>query len=97
VDGRFDGCNSDDVKYWDPKNKEKWDWSAGSFTKVFSNLFLLSDFHTLDLIKSHIERCKIMNSDMKNITYHISSSEDFLNTFDKNRLTLFRYWRYDTD
>ena len=25
----------DDVKYWEPDNPEKWDWSAGSFTKFF--------------------------------------------------------------
>lgn len=83
VDGRFEGCNSDDIKYWEPENKEKWDWSAGSFTKVFSNLFPFSNFYTIDLMRNHIERCKIMNSDTKNITYCISSSEDFLNNFDK--------------
>jgi hypothetical protein len=83
VDGRFEGCNSDDIKYWEPNNSEKWDWSAGIFTKVFSNLFPLSDFNTLDLNKNHIDRCKIMNNNMKNITYHVSSSEDFLNTYDK--------------
>lgn len=83
VCGRFEGCNSDDVKYWEPNNPEKWDWSAGSFTKVFSNLYPNSDFHTLDLMKSHINRCKIMNADRNNITYHVSSSEDFLEKFDK--------------
>ena len=83
VCGRFEGCNSDDVKYWEPNNPEKWDWSAGSFTKVFSNLYPNSDFHTLDLMKSHINRCKIMNADKNNITYHVSSSEDFLEKFDK--------------
>lgn len=83
VCGRFDGCNSDDVKYWEPNNPEKWDWSAGSFTKVFSNLFPNSEFHTIDLMKSHIKRCKIMNNDMSNIHYHVSSSEDFLNNFNK--------------
>lgn len=83
VDGRFDGCNSDDIKYWEPNNPEKWDWSAGIFTKVFSNLYPNSDFHTLDLMESHINRCKIMNNDMKNIIYHVSSSEDFLKNFDK--------------
>jgi hypothetical protein len=36
VDGKFPGCNEDDVKYWEPENPEKWDWSAGIFTKVFS-------------------------------------------------------------
>ena len=83
VCGRFEGCNSDDVKYWEPNNPEKWDWSAGSFTKVFSNLYSESDFHTCDLMKSHINRCKIMNEDRNNITYHVSSSEDFLEKFDK--------------
>lgn len=83
VDGRFEGCNEDDIKYWEPSNPEKWDWSAGFFTKVFSNLFPNSNFHTLDLMKSHIARCKIMNQDKDNITYHVSSSEDFLKNLDK--------------
>ena len=87
VDGRFEGCNLDDVKYWEPNNKEKWDWSAGCFTKVFSNLFPNSDFHTVDLMKSHLTRCKIMNSDRSNINYHTSSSEQFLNSF-KNKIDL---------
>lgn len=81
VDGRFEGCNSSEIKYWEKNNPEKWDWSAGCFTKVFSNLFKYSNFHTVDLIKSHIDRCKIMNENMNNITYHISSSEKFLNNF----------------
>ena len=81
VDGRFEGCNSDDSKYWDATRPEKWDWSAGIFTKVFSTLFPNSRFHTIDLMKSHINRCMIMNSDSKNITYNVSSSEDFLNNF----------------
>ena len=79
VDGRFEGCNSDDSKFWEPNNPEKWDWSAGIFTKVFSTLFPNSRFHTVDLMKSHIDRCRIMNSHSKNITYNVSSSEDFLN------------------
>lgn len=88
VDGRFEGCNSDDEKYWEPFNSEKWDWSAGCFTKVFSNLFLDSEFHTVDICKNHINRCKIMNNDNANITYHISSSEDFLNSFTNHKIDL---------
>ncbi len=82
VDGRFEGCNNDDIKYWEPNNPEKWDWSAGCFTKTaYECLNHLCDFklYTVDLIKSHIERCKIMNS--QNIKYCVSSSEDFLNNF----------------
>ena len=83
VDGRFKGCNSDDVKYWEVDKPEKWDWSAGCFTKVFSNLFPNSDFHTVDLMRNHINRCKLMNNDRTNISYHVSSSEDFLEKVDK--------------
>ena len=83
VCGRFEGCNSDDVKYWDKNNSDKWDWSAGCFTKVFSNLFPNSKLYTVDLIKNHINRCKIMNQDSDNIIYHISSSEEFLKKFNK--------------
>lgn len=81
TDGRFDGCNSSNIKYWEPNSPEKWDWSAGIFTKVFSNLFPNSEFHTVDLMSEHIDRCKIMNSNMNNISYHVSSSEIFLNNF----------------
>jgi len=83
VDGRFEGCNLDDIKYWEPNNPSKWDWSAGCFTKVFSNLFPNSEFHTVDLAESHINRCKHMNSNMTNINYHVVSSETFLNNFNK--------------
>lgn len=81
VDGRFEGCNLDDIKYWEPNNPEKWDWSAGCFTKVLSNLFPKSEFHTVDINPSHIERSKIMN--LESINYHISSSEEFLKSFEK--------------
>jgi len=79
VDGRFEGCNNDDIKYWKNDDPSYWDWSAGIFTKVFSTLFPDSRFHTVDLMKSHIDRCRVMNNDSKNITYNVSSSEDFLN------------------
>jgi hypothetical protein len=25
VDGRFEGCNEDNIKYWEPDNPDKWD------------------------------------------------------------------------
>ena len=83
VDGRFEGCNMNDKKFWEPNNPEKWDWSAGCFTKVFSNLFPNSKLQTVDLSKEHINRCKHMNKDAKNINFVVSSSEDFLKTFNK--------------
>jgi hypothetical protein len=81
VDGRFDGCNSDNPVFWEPENPEKWDWSAGCFTKTASTcLDHINDFNftTVDLIPNHINRCKIMNSSSTNINYIIASSEEFL-------------------
>jgi len=38
VDGRYPGVCSTDTKFWEPKSLEKWDWSAGLFTKYFSDV-----------------------------------------------------------
>jgi len=84
VDGRFEGCNSDDIKFWEKDKPEKWDWSAGIFTRTINTcLSHISglNFNTVDLASSHIQRCKHMNQDFPNIKYHVSSSEDFLNNF----------------
>ena len=82
VDGRFPGCNSSDVKYWESTNPIKWDWSAGHFTRIFSECTpSTSILHTVDLESEHIERCKIMTQPFSNkISYHVASSEDFLHS-----------------
>ena len=38
VDGKFEGCNLDDPKYWDPADFSKWDWGAGCFSLVFGQI-----------------------------------------------------------
>ena len=84
VDGRFEGCNNDDIKYWKNDDSSYWDWSAGCFTKVFSKSFEDNknvEIHTVDLIPNHINRCKYMNKDANNIKYYVSSSEDFLQNY----------------
>jgi len=83
VDGRFPGCNSNDTTFWDPAKPEKWDWSAGLFTRVFAKSFPQAIVHTVDMCSSHIARCKHMNSDCTNIVYHVTTSEEFLKTFDQ--------------
>ena len=50
VDGKYEGCNSDDVKYWDQRDFKKWDWGAGCFTVVFGQLANYENLITLDLI-----------------------------------------------
>lgn len=88
VDGRFEGCNSDDIKYWEPNNMEKWDWSAGCFTRVFATCLPNSNITTLDLSKNHIQRCQFMNKDLSNINYIVSSSTCYLKNYKGPKLDL---------
>jgi len=84
VDGRFEGCNEDDIKYWNPDDPSKWDWSAGLFTRVFSECLNEEDVNitTVDFVKSHIERSKIMTDGLNNLNYVVSTSEDFLKNYE---------------
>ena len=66
VDGRFEGACSDNIKYWNKNNPDKWDWSAGYFTKIFANLFSDSTIHTVDIDSKHLSIAKLMNSDKNN-------------------------------
>lgn len=84
VDGKFPGCNDDDVKYWEPENPEKWDWSAGCFTRLIGEIIQDTDidFITVDLDPRHIRRSKIMTEGLSNIEYYVMSSEEFLDNGD---------------
>lgn len=84
VDGKFKGCLKIDKKYWEPTNCEKWDWSAGIFTKYFSDVLtnINKPYHitTVDLSKDAIQICKIMTEDNhQNMSYILDNSENFLN------------------
>jgi len=80
VDGKFPGCNEDDLKYWEPENPEKWDWSAGCFTCLIGEIIQNTDIDliTVDLDPRHIRRSKIMTEGLSNIEYYVMSSEQFL-------------------
>lgn len=84
VDGKYEGCNSDDDRFWEPDNPEVWDWSAGCFTRVFGELIQGTDIDliTVDLMPNHISRSKTMTQDLENIEYFVMSSEDFLSSGD---------------
>ena len=85
VDGRFKGCNESNDKYWEPNNPEKWDWSAGLFTKVFAEEFKGKvNLDTLDNNKEHLRRCEVMlGKNKKNVTFINSSSEKYLRDTNK--------------
>lgn len=81
VDGKFIGCNSDDVTYWEPNNPSKWDWSAGCFTRVLGEFIQGTDilFESVDLMEAHINRSKKMTEEFSNIKHYHMSSEEYLN------------------
>ena len=78
--GGLPGCNLNDPVFWKPASPETWDWGAGFFTRMAATslLHLNPQIHTVDIALSHIQRCRVMTSEFKNITYHINSSEKFL-------------------
>jgi hypothetical protein len=80
VDGKFPGCNEDDIKYWEPENPDIWDWSAGCFTRIVGELIQGTDidFITVDLEPRHIRRSKIVTEGLGNIEHVLMSSEEFL-------------------
>lgn len=80
--GGLPGCMQDNIKYWEPKNPESWDWGAGFFTRMALECLAPYDpiIHTIDIAPAHINRCKVMTQDFKDfIHYHVTTSEAFLN------------------
>ena len=81
VDGMFPGCNTDDVSVWEPHVMDRWDWSAGCFTKVMATVFPKAHIVTVDVCRAHLERCRIMTQDSsQNIEFVQKSSVHFLQT-----------------
>jgi hypothetical protein len=77
VDGAFEGCNSDDPKYWNPNDHSKWDWGGGCFSLLFGQINC--SLTTVDLIAAHIKRCKIMTNSLGIKCDHmVSDSIQFL-------------------
>jgi len=86
VDGRFEGCNMDDIKYWEPNNPEKWDWSAGFFTRIMAEfLNKTCKIETIDTNNNHLNRCKLINKKYKNVSYICSTSEKYLCNLDTKK------------
>jgi len=83
VDGKFRGCLKVDKKYWKPENPEIWDWSAGLFTKYFSDVLKYRNksykLTTVDLCEKAMSICKtITEENYENISYDVDNSEHFL-------------------
>ena len=79
--GGLPGCNLNDPKYWTIDQPENWDWGAGFFTRMCAICLdhLDAEIHTVDIVASHIQRCKVMTKDYSHLmTYHVASSLDYL-------------------
>jgi len=91
VHGGHHGCNLDDVRYWNVQKPQDWDWGAGFFTRMAAETLahLNPVIHTVDLIASHIGRCKIITADFSSyLMYHVASSVDFLKTCSSQSIDL---------
>ncbi len=75
VDGKYEGCMSKDLKYWEPNNPEKWDWGAGIFTVVMSKTLKNAELHSVDCSQDNLYKSKRM---CPNTHHHLSTSESFL-------------------
>jgi hypothetical protein len=84
VDGRFEGCNMDDTKYWEPNNPKKWDWSAGLFTRIMAE-FTNCNINTIDTNNNHLARCKLINKKYKHVKYIQNTSEKYLRELNKQK------------
>ncbi|MCF7852555.1 MAG: class I SAM-dependent methyltransferase [Simkaniaceae bacterium] len=85
--GGHPGCNLDDRRFWTPSQPENWDWGAGFFTRMCAETFKDHpiEFHTVDLIRSHIARCQWMTKDFPFIRYHVNSSLIFLKNWNPGK------------
>ena len=80
VDGKYPGACDTNLKLWEPGSMEKWDWSAGLFTRYFSHLLTERkqkfNLTTVDISPRSMYICKIITNKHPNINYIINSSEN---------------------
>ena len=93
VDGKFDGVCCNDTKYWSPDNPEKWDWSAGIFTKYFSTI--LNDkgkkfkITSVDIDKTALSISKKITENLNEfIEFKLCSSEEYIKNQPKKSLDI---------
>ena len=85
VPGNRRGCMINDPKYWHPYQPRRWDWGAGIFTRMCVEHLKerRPEIHTVDVSRDAIEISKVIAGEWSDlITWHLSSSEDFLRGFE---------------
>ena len=60
---------------------DRWDWSAGCFTKVMSTVFSDAHIVSVDLCSEHLDRCRVMTQGSScTLEFVHASSVDYLST-----------------
>jgi len=74
---------SSDLNDWFPNNPEKWAWSDGCFTRLFTDNLKDKDYtiHTIDPCSNAIKVVTTMCGDINNVKIHQTKSTDFLKDF----------------
>lgn len=90
VNGAYPGCLHDDPVYWEPGAPEKWDWGAGAFTLLFAEEYKNTEIKitTVDIDQRHLNRCKIMVDQFKNVDYICSDSATYLKSLPEQSIDL---------
>jgi hypothetical protein len=84
VSGGREGCMMNDARYWTPDQPDNWDWGAGLFTRMCAEQLqgCRPQIHTVDISRDALEISRVITADFAGmIHYHLTSSEDFLQSF----------------
>jgi len=71
VDGRFEGCDCPDIKYWHPDKPEMWDWGAGIFSIMAAIALPQAQIWTADLSGEALTRCQVMTEPYANRFHYV--------------------------
>jgi len=81
-----DGSTAQKTKQWSPNEPEVWDWSAGCFTRITSEIIAGANakIYSIDLSKDALKVSKTVCKDyLSQIEFQHTTSESFLTSFDK--------------
>lgn len=83
VNSTLEGCMISDTKYWNEADKDSWDWGAGLFTRICSEVIsgTMNVLYTIDPLDSAIFISKIITESFQNnIIYKQTDSTSFLHS-----------------
>ena len=84
VSGGREGCMMNDARYWTPDQPDNWNWgracSRGCAAEQLQGC--RPPIHTVDISRDALEISRVITADFAGmIHYHLTSSEDFLQSF----------------